>query len=512
MAPEKEILQTEASTESRPVLSQREVRSVITGLMMAILLGAIDQTIVAVALPRMSAELNGVELLAWVVSGYMVAMAVSTPIYGKLGDLFGRRATLTFSIAVFLIASVACALAESMPMLVAARILQGVGGGGLVSVAQAIIADVVSARERGRYQGYISGAFATAGVCGPLLGGFLTEYLSWRWVFWINLPLGLATIFITRRALARLPVPRMKRQIDYLGAALLTIGLTALLIGVTRVGQGSPWLDGGNLKLFGVGIVVMAMFLWQETRAVEPIIPLGLFRVPTVTLSCLVLFNAYFQSIALSVLIPLRLQLVTGSSLEAAAYQIAPLALAVSAGSFTCGQMVARTGRFKPFQVAGSAIVTVALFALAFIDPSANVLSMLCMAVGGAGIGFLFPSSMVAVQSAVPSQHVGIATATTSFFRSLGAAVGIAILSAVLLAALRENAPSVVAMLSGGENMHDMLGGALEKMDQAARLQLMAAVQGTFRTTFIISGMVALAGLLLAALVPNRVLGERTAR
>jgi EmrB/QacA subfamily drug resistance transporter len=510
MALEKTI-QAEAVGAPHSVLSQSEVRSVITGLMMAILLGAIEQTIVAVALPVMSAELKGVDLLAWVVSGYMVAVAVTTPLYGKLGDLFGRRATLSFAVSLFLIASIACALAESMPMLVAARILQGIGGGGLISVAQAIIADVVAPRERGRYQGYISGAFVTAGICGPLLGGLLTEYLSWRWIFWINLPLGLATLFITRRALARLPVPRVKRQIDYAGAVLLTIGLSTLLTGVTRVGQGFAWLDPDNLTLFAVGSLFTAAFLWQERRAAEPIIPLGLFRVPTVTISCILLFIAYFQSVGLSVLIPLRLQMVTGSGLEAASYQLVPLAIAVSTGSFTSGRLVTHIGRYKPFQMAGSAIVTVAVFALAFIDPHATLLGMLCMAVGGIGIGFLFPSSMVAVQSAVPARHIGIATAGTSFFRSLGAAIGIAILSAVLLSALREHAPAMVASLSGGENMREMLGGALAGMDETARMELMAAVQGTFRTTFIISGMVALAGFLLATFIPDQVLKDRQA-
>jgi EmrB/QacA subfamily drug resistance transporter len=503
--------QAEAA-DSHTVLTQKEVRAVITGLMMAILLGAIDQTIVAVALPMMSAELKGFELLAWVVSGYMVAVAVTTPIYGKLGDLYGRRATLTFAVTIFLLASVACAMAQSMPMLVAARILQGVGGGGLISVAQAIIADVVAARERGRYQGYISGAYVTAGVCGPLVGGLLTEYLSWRWVFWINLPLGVATILITRRALARLPVPHMKREIDYLGAVLMTVGLSMLLVGVTRVGQGYSWLDKGNLALFAVGIVLTCAFLWQEARAREPIIPLGLFKLPTVTISCMLLFIAYFQSMSLSVLIPLRLQMVTGSSLEAASYQLVPLALTVSLGSFTSGRLIARIGRYKPFQMLGTGIMTVAVFALAFIDPRATVLGMLCMALGGIGIGFLFPSSTVAAQNAVPQRHIGVATATTSFFRSLGSAIGIAVLSAVLLAALREHAPAMVASLSAGENMREMLGGALAAMDPSARVELMQAVQGTFRTTFVISGFVALAGFLLAAMIPDQHLGERQDR
>jgi predicted MFS family arabinose efflux permease len=299
------------------------------------------------------------------------------------------------------------------------------------------------------------------------------------------------------------------RQIDYAGAALLTIAVSGLLTGVTRVGQGFAWLDRDNLALFGVGILFTAAFLWQERRAAEPLIPLALFRVPTVAISCILLFLAYFQSVGLSVLIPLRLQMVTGSSLEAASYQLVPLALAVSTGSFTSGRLVTRIGRYKPFQMAGSAMITLALFALAFIDPHATVASMLCMALGGIGIGFLLPSSMVAVQNAVPARHIGIATASTSFFRSLGAAIGIAILSAVLLAGLREQAPAMIASLSGGENVRDMLAGAIATMDEAARLQLMAAVQDTFRTTFMISGFVALGGFLLSTVISNKLLGEQ---
>lgn len=277
---------SQPAAAERPPFTHAQVRSIIVGVLLAILMGALDQTIISVALPVLSAELGGFAWLAWVVSGYLVAVAVVTPIYGKLGDLYGRRLMLSVSIGIFLVASVLCALSTSMAMLVAARVLQGVGGGGLISISQGIIADVISPRERGRYQGYVSGTYAVASVAGPLLGGVLTNYLSWRWVFWINIPLGLLAFFVSRRALAQLAPPRVERRIDYTGALLLSIGLTALLVGITRIGQGRAVLDPTNLALFGAALLVLLAFVWQQSRAPEPILPLYLFRIPTVVLCC----------------------------------------------------------------------------------------------------------------------------------------------------------------------------------------------------------------------------------
>lgn len=486
-----------SQAQAETVLSHAEVRSIITGLMLVIFLSALEQTIVSVALPKMSAELKGFELLSWVVSGYLVAMAVATPIYGKLGDLFGRRMILSFAIGLFLLASVACALAQSMPMLVAARILQGLGGGGLISVAQAIIADVVALRERGRYQSYISGMFAVASVSGPLMGGVLTEYLSWRWIFWINLPLGLAALVISRRALAGLSAPKVRRPVDYIGAILLTGGLASLLIGVTRVGQGASWLAVQNLQLFGLAIVLLAAFLWQEKRAIEPIMPLDLFRTPALAISCAVLFVAFFQLVSLSVLIPLRLQMVTGAGADAAAFQLVALSLAVPFGAYLGGRMMSHSGRFKPFQLIGSVMVPAGVIGIALIDPRWILPSMLCMVVVGIGIGLQLPTSLVSAQNAVPVQHIGIATAATAFFRSLGASIGIAILTAILLATLRENAPALAASLSGGEFMHDMVGGALLSMDEATRTQMTTTVQSTFQKIFLIGAAVAFVSIAL---------------
>ena len=299
------------------------VRTVLAGLMLSIFLSALDQTIVAVSLPAISADFADLDLLAWVISAYMVAMTVSMPIYGKLGDLYGRRRLMLFAIVVFTAASLLCGLAQSMGQLVLARVLQGVGAGGLMAVSQAIIGDIVPPRERGRYQGYFSSMYAIASVAGPVLGGLLTEYLSWRWVFWINLPIGLLALAISRRTLVGLPVPRRQPVIDYLGIVLMVVGLTALLLAITQIGQGAAWSDPALLGLFALAALALLLFVAQERRFREPLVPMQLFAVRAATLSWLVAFFASFQAISLTVLVPLRYQSVTGAGADSAALHAA---------------------------------------------------------------------------------------------------------------------------------------------------------------------------------------------
>ena len=265
-----------------------------------------------------SADFADLDLLAWVISAYMVAMTVSMPIYGKLGDLYGRRRLMLFAIVVFTAASLLCGLAQSMGQLVLARVLQGVGAGGLMAVSQAIIGDIVPPRERGRYQGYFSSMYAIASVAGPVLGGLLTEYLSWRWVFWINLPIGLLALAISRRTLVGLPVPRRQPVIDYLGIVLMVVGLTALLLAITQIGQGAAWSNPALLGLFALAALALLLFVAQERRFREPLVPMQLFAVRAATLSWLVAFFASFQAISLTVLVPLRYQSVTGAGADSA--------------------------------------------------------------------------------------------------------------------------------------------------------------------------------------------------
>lgn len=472
--------------------------------MLAILLGALDQTIVSVALPKMGADLGNVNLLSWVVSGYLIAVAVTTPLYGKLGDLYGRRLMLSWALGIFLFASIACAMASSMPMLVGARILQGIGGGGIISLSQAIIADVVAPRERGRYQGYISAAFAIASVSGPLLGGYLTSYLSWRWVFWINLPLAAAAIIISRRTLARLHTPRIQRPVDYPGAVLMIIALTPLLIAITRAGQGTSLLDALNLQMLAASIIAFIIFLWHERRAAEPIVPLILFGNRTVSLSCGVMFFAFIIIIALSVLIPLRAQMILGINADQAALQLVPFSLSIPIGAYIGGQLASRTGRFKYIQLVGAIIVPIALTGLVILPPHTIIGTLICLMLAGLSIGLQLPTSTVGVQNAVPQRHMGIATALIAFCRSLGAAIGIAILMAVLMATLK--VPGVSE--SGAEIIRDMVSHAGAAAGVASG-SMTASAGHAFERVFILMTILACMPVLLTLMLRNEILSDK---
>ncbi len=477
------------------------VRTVLVGLMLAIFLGALDQTIVAVSLPAISAGFGDFDLLAWVISGYMVAMTISMPIYGKLGDLYGRRVLMLFAIGLFTAASALCGAAQSMEQLVLARVLQGIGAGGMMSVSQAIIGDIVPPRERGRYQGYFSSMYAVASIAGPVLGGLLTEYLSWRWVFLINLPVGLVALAVSRRTLRGLPVPGRQPVIDYLGTALMIAGLGSLLLAITEVGQGARWNDPQMLGLFAAALVLIALFVLQERRAPEPLVPMHLFRIRAATLSWLISFFASFQVISLSVLVPLRFQSVTGAGADSAALHLLPLAMGVPIGAYYCGRLTAILGRYKPQIVAGALLTPCAIAGLALASPDAYLLSGLCMLLTGIAAGTQFPTSLVAAQSAVDTRYLGVATSNITLFRSLGGAVGIALMSALLLAMLQPLAGDAGQGLSASA-MLESLGGAGH---ETQRLTL----DRVFSHLFLINAGFGALALLIALALPDHALRGR---
>ncbi|KQW35813.1 disulfide bond formation protein DsbA [Pseudomonas sp. Root401] len=487
------------------------IRSVLAALMLAIFLGALDQTIVAVSMPAISAQFADVSLLAWVISGYMVAMTVAVPIYGKLGDLYGRRPLMLFGMGLFTLASLFCGLAQNMEQLVLARIFQGIGAGGMISVSQAIIGDIIPPRERGRYQGYFSSMYAVASVAGPVLGGYMTEYLSWRWVFWINLPLGLVAWWVARRSLVGLPVPQRTPIIDYLGTVLLIIGLTALLLGITQVGQGHAWYSREVLGLLGCAGAALGVFAWHERRAREPLLPMHLFANRDAVLCWCTVFFTSFQAISLTVLVPLRFQSVTGAGADSAALHLLPLAIGLPIGAYFAGRRTSVTGRYKPMILSGALLFPLAILGMAFTPPAALWLSSLFMLLSGIASGMQFPTSLVGAQNAVHQQDIGVATSTTNLFRSLGGAVGVALMSALLLALLQDSsfAQLASASLIGEGHSGNVLLDGLNAAPGEAQNALRQELQATFRHLLVISAAVSLLGLAAALVMPNRLLRGR---
>ncbi|AWY40975.1 MFS transporter [Pseudomonas putida] len=496
---------------NHPETPKPAIRSVLIALMLAIFLGALDQTIVAVSMPAISAQFKDVSLLAWVISGYMVAMTVSVPIYGKLGDLYGRRKLMLFGMGLFTIASLFCGMAQSMEQLVLARIIQGIGAGGMISVSQAIIGDIVPPRERGRYQGYFSSMYAAASVAGPVLGGYMTEYLSWRWVFLINLPLGLGAYWVARRNLMGLPIPHRKPVIDYLGTLLMIIGLTALLLAITEVGQGYPWTSSQVLGLFACAVVVLAVFVWHERRAREPLLPMHLFANSNALLCWCAIFITSFQAISLTVLMPLRFQSVTGAGADSAALHLLPLAMGLPIGAYFAGRRTSVTGRYKPQILTGALLMPLAILGMAFSPPQAFLLSSLFMLLSGIASGMQFPTSLVGAQNSVEQRDIGVATSTTNLFRSLGGAVGVALMSALLLALLQDSSFAHLtgsALVGEGHSGNVLLDG-LNAAPGDAQTALRGELLLTFRHLLMVSAGVSLVGLAAAIAMPNRLLRGR---
>ncbi len=496
---------------NHPAQRKPAIRSILAALMLAIFLGALDQTIVAVSMPAISAQFKDVSQLAWVISGYMVAMTVAVPIYGKLGDLYGRRRLMLFGMGLFTLASVFCGLAQSMEQLVLARVIQGIGAGGMISVSQAIIGDIVPPRERGRYQGYFSSMYAVASVAGPVLGGYMTQYLSWRWVFWINLPLGLASWWIAYRTLVGLPVPQRKPIIDYLGTVLMIAGLTSLLLGITFIGQGQSWRDDQVLALLGAALLALLLFVWHERRTAEPLLPMHLFANRNAVLCWCTVFFTSFQAISLIVLMPLRYQSITGAGADSAALHLMPLAIGLPMGAYFAGRMTSVTGHYKPMILAGAALMPFAIFGMALSPPNAELLSGVFMLLAGIASGMQFPTSLVGAQNSVEQRDIGVATSTTNLFRSLGGAMGVALMSALLLMLLQGSVLTPVAgqpLLGEGSSGNVLLDG-LNAVQGPALEQLRAELLLTFRHLLSISAAVSLLGLCAAVVMPNQVLRGR---
>jgi EmrB/QacA subfamily drug resistance transporter len=469
-------------------LTDAEVGTIILGIMLAMFLSALEQTIVAPALPAIGRSLSDVENLSWVVTAYLLSATAATPLFGKLSDIYGRRAIMLIGIGIFIAGSFACALAPAMWMLILARALQGLGGGGILPIAQTIIADLLTPRERPRYQAYSSVMFMSASILGPTLGGLLTDHLHWSLIFWINIPLGGAALFITDRALRRLPRNHRPHKLDLIGAGLMVGAAVALLFALAWGGTYYPWSSPNIFGLIGCSAALWMLFVIRLVTAPEPFIPLSIMREKVAGAIMVVGFFSIGTVIGLSIFVPLYLQLVLGFSASVAGAALIAFMAGATIGSMITGRLIAQLTHYRRVPLGGLAISIVALAVMA-IKPAALPLATVVALVAGAGggVGSMYPVTTVLIQNVVPPHQFGTATGALNFFRLLGGAIIVAVFGAIVL---------------GG---HGAAGGisALEELASAARHPA-AEFDSIFRWVFLTAAFFLAVAFIAMVMVEER--------
>jgi len=435
-------------------LDHAAVQRILVGLMLAMFLSALDQTIVATALATIGRAYADVENLAWIVTAYLLAATAVTPLYGKLADIRGRRPVLLTGIAIFIAGSVACALSPNMPTLIAARALQGLGGGGLIALSQTIIGDAVTPRERGRYQGYFGAVFATSSIAGPVLGGVFSEHLHWSMIFWINLPLGLIAFFVTGYALKRLPRHERPHQLDFLGAGLMVTATVSLLLALNWGGMRFGWSSWQILGLLAASAVFGALFLWRIAIAPEPFVPLSIMRNRVVAHAIGSAAFAYGTMIALTIYTPVYFETVLGLSASAAGLMLIPFMGGTVIGSTFGGRLMAKLAHYKRIALIGTPFATAALLPLALWPAQLNIVTVSALLfVTGAGIGPSFPITTVSIQNAVLPWQLGTATALVNFVRALASALLVALYGAFLFGGAAAHGVTLESLAAAGRNL-----------------------------------------------------------
>ncbi|GII53832.1 hypothetical protein Pth03_22210 [Planotetraspora thailandica] len=490
-------------------LPHRQIMIVLSGVAAGMLLAALDQSIVGTALPRIVSELGGLDKLSWVVTAYLLTSTAATPLWGKVSDLYGRRVIFQAAIGIFLVGSVLAGLSQNIGQLIAFRAIQGLGGGGLMALAFSIIGDVIPPRERGRYQGYFGAVFGTSSVAGPLLGGFFTDGPGWRWIFWINLPVGVVSLIVTSMAL-KIPLVKRSHRIDYLGASLIVAGVSCLLLYLDWAGSEFGWTAAGSLALLAGFVAFAALFVFVELRAHEPIIPMRLFRNAIFTVGNAYSFLAGLAMFGGLIFLPVYLQAVQGMSPTVSGLALLPAVVGIFSTSITSGQLMSKTGRYKIFPIAGAVVLVVALGLLATIRVDSPYWQVAIYAyLFGAGLGFTMQTIVTAVQNAVGRADIGTATSSTTFFRMMGAAIGTAIMGAVLNTRLEHHLAQQFGgrVPSGGVDANNVQ--AIQQLPPQVKDHVLAAFTSAIDDVFLASIPFVAFALVVAFFLKEIPLGTR---
>jgi EmrB/QacA subfamily drug resistance transporter len=461
---------SQKNDEAPKSLTHKEIIFVLSGLMVGLLLAALDQTIVSTALKSIVEDFDGLAHYTWVVTAYLLTSTASTPLYGKISDLYGRRPVFQFAIITFLIGSFAAGAATSMEQLIAFRAIQGLGAGGLMSLTFVIIGDIISPRERGKYQGYFGGVWGLSSVAGPLLGGYFSDHAQilgvtgWRWIFYINLPFGIAALIITSISLH---IPKVKREhsIDYLGALLLVSGVSALLLGVSVYGPQDGWQNSKTLLTVAVATILILLFLFQESRAKEPILPLTLFKNHTFSVTSFMAFIIGAGMFGAIIMLPLYFQIVKGDSATSAGLKLIPFMIGIVTFSIVSGKLITKHGHYKRFPILGLSLMTIGLFMLSTLTQTTPFWKLAIYAVLiGAGLGLSMQTIVIALQNSVEFRDMGVATSANTFFRSIGATMGVALFGTVYASRLAHNLPIEIEKLRAS-NPAALIGATPEKFE-----------------------------------------------
>ncbi len=488
-----------------PELAHRRVLVIMGALMLGMFLAALDQTVVSTALPTIVADLNGASHLAWVVVAYLLAATVSTPLWGKLGDQYGRKVFFQASIVIFLVGSIFSGLSQSMIELIAFRAVQGLGAGGLMVGTQAIVGDIVPPRERGRYQGLFGGVFGLATIVGPLIGGVLVEQLSWRWIFYINVPIGAVALLVVA---SRVPgqLKRVAHVIDYVGTFVLVLATSALVLFASLGGTTYSWSSPQIIALGVGGAALTIVFAMVERRAAEPVLPLHLFRIRTFSVSNVVGFIVGFAMFGAMTYLPAFFQIVRGDSPTISGLQLLPLMAGMLIVSIGSGQIISRTGRYRIFPIIGTALMTAGLLLLSRVEVnSSSIVLYLFMLILGMGLGCVMQVLVLVVQNAVPWSELGVATSAATFFRSIGGSFGTAVFGAIFSNVLVGN---LASQLGGrrpppGFSTSSVTPAELHRLGPAIRHGLAIAYSDSIQTVFLIAAPIGLVAFLASWLIPH---------